>query len=176
MTEQAITHSVLLASPRMLGGFFEESVIFILENNSEGSFGFVLNRPAKGQLSDLMPDAPEHLQASAVLLGGPVQIDHLFFLALRTDQSDHAPIRVVQDLGPEDCPTAGPERQLLPVLGYAGWAPEQLEGEIQADDWLVTNADPGALLQVPMSERYAFVREQLGFDPTLLGQSHGRPQ
>ena len=56
------------------------------------------------------------------------------------------------------------------------WAPDQLEGEIQADDWLVTNADPGALLQVPMSERYAFVREQLGFDPTLLGQSHGRPQ
>ena len=87
-----------------------------------------------------------------------------------------APIRVVQDLGPADCPTAGPERQLLPVLGYAGWAPEQLEGEIQADDWLVTNADPGALLQVPISERYAFVREQLGFDPTLLGQSHGRPQ
>ena len=176
MIEQAITHSVLLASPRMLGGFFEESVIFILENNSGGSFGFVLNRPAKTQLSDLMPDAPEHLQASAVLLGGPVQIDHLFFLALRTDQTDPAHIGLVQDLGSASCPTKDPNLLVLPVLGYAGWAPKQLEGEIQGDDWLVTNVDPGLLLHEPISERYAFVREQLGFDPTLLGQSPGRPQ
>ena len=176
MTEQAIAHSVLLASPKMLGGFFEGSVIFILENNADGSFGFVLNRPAKTQLSDLMPDAPERLRASAVLLGGPVQMDHLFFLALRTDQSDPAPIRIVQNLDAADCPTEDADLKVQPVLGYAGWAPEQLESEIQADDWLVTNVDPAAILQVPMSKRHALVREQLGFDPTLLGQSHGRPQ
>jgi|OM-RGC.v1.020327077 putative transcriptional regulator len=176
MTEQAITHSVLLAAPKLLGGFFEESVIFILENNADGSFGFVLNRSTKTQLSDLMPDAPEHLQAATVLLGGPVQIDHLFFLALQTDQRASAAIRVVQDLSAFNCLGANPNLQVLPVLGYAGWAPEQLEGEIQGDDWLVTNVDPITLLQVPLSERYAFVRAQLGFDPTLLGQSPGRPQ
>jgi putative AlgH/UPF0301 family transcriptional regulator len=103
-------------------------------------------------------------------------MDHLFFLALRTDQSDPTPIRIVQDLGAADCPTEAADLQVLPVLGYAGWAPEQLESEIQADDWLVTNVDPGAILQVSMSKRYALVREQLGFDPTLLGQSPGRPQ
>lgn len=172
MTEQTITHSVLLASPRMLGGFFEESVIFILENNAEGSFGFVLNRPAKYPISDLMPDAPECLRASRVLLGGPVQIDHLFFLAFPSDQNDPTRIRIVQ------AQSAGndADQQVLPVLGYAGWSPQQLESEIQADDWLVTNVDPGALLQQPMSERYAFVKARLGFDPTLLGQSQGRPQ
>ncbi|MEJ6670539.1 MAG: YqgE/AlgH family protein [Pseudomonadales bacterium] len=175
MTEQAITHSILLASPRMLGGFFAETVIFILENNNEGSFGFVLNRPAEARLSDLMHDAPEPLQGSAVLLGGPVQIDHLFFLIVGAD-APPPPMRIAEDISAANRAAEDPCQQVLAVLGYAGWSPKQLESEIQADDWLVTNANPVALLQAPIPERYAFVKQQLGFDPTLLGQSQGLPQ
>lgn len=176
MTEQAITHSVLFASPRILGGFFAETIIFILENNASGSFGFVLNRPAKTTLSDLMPDAPPRLQGSSVLLGGPVQIDHLFFLALPTNQDDLCSIRIAQDNSEARRAAEDPCQQVLGVLGYAGWSTKQLESEIQTDDWLVTNANPVALLQVPISERYDFVKHQLGFDPALLGQSQGLPQ
>ena len=176
MTEQTITHSVLFASPRMLGGFFAETIIFSLENNAEGSFGFVLNRPAKAALSHLLPSAPEVLQQQAVLLGGPVQIDHLLFLALDTNNQNPCPMRIAEDLQDATQAAEDPCQRVLPILGYAGWAPKQLESEIQADDWLVTDASPVALLQVPLPARYDVVKQQLGFDPTLLGQSHGLPQ
>jgi putative transcriptional regulator len=67
----------------------------------------------------------------------------------------------------------GPRRFLF-CLGYAGWAADQLEGEIARNDWLVVPADPELLFQVEPEERWERAIRCLGINPSDLSQGFGR--
>jgi len=67
---------------------------------------------------------------------------------------------------------AGPERFLV-TLGYAGWAPGQLEGEIRQNAWLNTPADLEILFRLPAEERWTAAAQLLGIDARLLGPGAG---
>lgn len=67
----------------------------------------------------------------------------------------------------------GPERAAL-ALGYAGWAPGQLDAEIQANSWLSCPAEPELIFNTPAGERYDRVMRKLGIDPVMLSSTAGR--
>ena len=82
MTEQSITGSFLIAHPRSEPNYFSETLIYVLDNDGQGSLGFVVNRAAETTLSDVLTEVPSELADASLLLGGPVQSDCLRFLSI----------------------------------------------------------------------------------------------
>src|SRR6187402_72073 len=69
---------LLISEPFLQDPNFDRTVVLLCEHNEEGSFGFVLNKPAIVKVSDVMDELKnfEHL----IYIGGPVQQDSLHFI------------------------------------------------------------------------------------------------
>jgi putative transcriptional regulator len=58
-------------------------------------------------------------------------------------------------------------------LGYSGWAPRQLEREIEENSWLVAPLDPSLLFEIPAGERWERALRSIGVDPGTLVDAGG---
>jgi len=67
----------------------------------------------------------------------------------------------------------GPVKSLL-ALGYAGWAPGQLEAELQQNGWLVADAAPEIVFAEENGSKWKAALETLGIDPLMLSAAGGR--
>jgi len=66
----------------------------------------------------------------------------------------------------------GPREQLV-ALGYAGWAPGQLEDEILRNGWLTVRADIDLIFSVPPEARYDAAMHALGVNTANLSEEAG---
>jgi putative transcriptional regulator len=67
---------------------------------------------------------------------------------------------------------SGPDKALL-ALGYAGWAPGQLESEIQANGWLHCTADSELIFDPEVDRKYNRALGKIGIDPWRLVNDSG---
>jgi len=169
MIEQVIEGSFLIAHPRSETNYFSETLIYVLENNSDGSFGFIINRSAGTSLGEVLSQTPDAIADETLLIGGPVQNDCLRFLSVCKNNQLKRPPKLVSDLATAAAHGQEDDCAVLPLLGYAGWAEGQLEHEISEDVWLIATIDWMMLLSAPETERYGLGSSQLGFDPKLIG-------
>ena len=152
--------TLAISAPMMQDPNFRRTVILICEHRpGEGSFGLVLNRALDVQLGDVLEG---HFAYDPTLyLGGPVQRETLHYIHTRPDdipggQSLPGGVtwggnfeRVQQMAQTGDVA----EGDLRFFLGYSGWGPGQLEGELDDEAWilapnaadLVFEADPDGL-------------------------------
>lgn len=135
---------LLLSEPFLLDDHFTRSVIYICEHNEEGSFGFILNNTLELNLHEFAEGFPE--VPVTVGFGGPVDQNQLFFIHSVADLEDK--IEVVPGVY-----MGGNYTNVLELLrektidqevirffiGYTGWAPEQLQKEIDEKTWIVTS-------------------------------------
>lgn len=141
-----LTGRLLVATPEIGDPRFAQTIIYMLRHDESGAMGLVVNRPlAKGPIGDLLKAlGAEEAEASGEIIlhyGGPVDAGRAFVLH-SSDYVDKATITVddrlamtadieiVRAIGYRK----GPRRSLF-ALGYAGWGPGQLEGEIKSGDW-----------------------------------------
>ncbi len=178
-----LTSHFLIAKPAMSDPNFSRTLTFVCEHNERGALGIVVNRPIEVTLAALfkqvdieLADSP--LMTQPVFFGGPVQFDHGFVL--------HRPVGAwkstlpVGDIGlttSRDILEAmargqGPHEQLV-ALGYAGWAPGQLEDEIQRNGWLTVEADIDLIFNTPPEERYDAAMHLLGINAANLSEEAG---
>ena len=68
---------------------------------------------------------------------------------------------------------AGPDTAIL-LLGYAGWEPGQIEGEIADNGWLVADASPEIVFGQDSDGKWTAALRTLGVDPLLLSAAAGR--
>ena len=149
---------LLVASP-ILGEPFHHSVILILEHDESGTLGVVLNQPTTVDVGSVLPAWRDHLTGTPTLFqGGPVALDSALGLAAAEGSDEPSGFRRVSGpLGIIDLDT--PPDQLAPQLhalrifaGYAGWSPDQLDGELEEGAWAVVDmADP--VLDAFLSDR-----------------------
>lgn len=143
---------LLVATPELGDPNFVETVIFMIEHDESGAMGLVINRPlAKGPIADLLKGLgaeSEDAQGEIVLhYGGPVEPGKVFVLH-SDDYADKETmvvgggIAVTTDVGVVRAIARGKgPRQSIFILGYAGWAPGQLEAEIKAGGWFSIPAE-----------------------------------
>ena len=67
---------------------------------------------------------------------------------------------------------AGPRQNLL-ALGYAGWAPGQLDAEIQANGWLSVAADSELVFDAADDSKWQGALKKLGVSPEMLSADAG---
>jgi len=138
----SVRGKLLVASPG-LTDFFRRTVVLVLEHNEDGAVGLVLNRPSETPVDDAVPDLPVLVGAEEVVhLGGPVGPESVMLLG-RFDYPDEAASIVLDDLGVVDPGLDNPALSAVRVYaGHAGWGPGQLDGELEADAWIVEPAQP----------------------------------
>lgn len=143
---------LLVAAPEMNDPHFAETIVYLIEHSENGAMGLVINRPlAKGPIADLLKGlGTEGEDAGGEIVihyGGPVEPQKALVLhsddyadkgtgALGGGLAVTTDMEIVRAIGQGK----GPRRSIF-VLGYAGWAPGQLEAEIKAGGWFSIPAD-----------------------------------
>jgi putative transcriptional regulator len=131
---------LLIAAPSLYD-YFRRTVILVLEHTADGAMGVVLNRLSETRVAEAVPALAE-LPGSEELvrLGGPVSPQSVVALG-DFERPEEAGTHVVGTLGTLD-PEADNQslRRLRVYAGYAGWSAGQLDGELEAEAWIVTAA------------------------------------
>ncbi len=152
-TEAFLAGRLLVAREELRDPNFDHTVIFMLQHDPRGAMGLVINRrlgsiPLQELLDDMGIDADADETEITAHYGGPVEPGRGFLL-----HSDDAVLETSEALPGGFAVSADPEmlRRILEgsgpkdfrfVLGYAGWAPGQLEAEIARGSWWDVEADP----------------------------------
>ena len=184
MQKVNLTQHFLIAMPAMVDPNFARSLTFVCEHNDQGALGIVVNRPTEMNLHALLEQvsiAPgtDEFKSVAVHFGGPVQVDRGFVL--------HTPVGEWQStlaVGPEIGLTSSKDilqavargegpGQILVTLGYAGWAPGQLEHELAQNAWLTVQAKREVIFDLPPEERLPAAMSLLGIDYATLSDVAG---
>ncbi|MGA0395329.1 MAG: YqgE/AlgH family protein, partial [Rhodospirillales bacterium] len=66
----------------------------------------------------------------------------------------------------------GPDQSLL-ALGYAGWGPGQLDGELKANGWLHVDADEDLIFDAGLESKWERALNKIGIDPSMLSGDIG---
>lgn len=185
-TPSFLDGQLLVAMPGMGDPRFDRAVVFICSHSAEGAMGLVINKPAKDlDFSSLLKQLDIELGPNPgidqVYFGGPVEHGRGFVLHSDDYSSEGATmpvpggfamtatLEVLQDLARG----TGPRAAIL-TLGYAGWAPGQLESELQANGWLTCEADTDLVFGTEADELWTSTVKRIGIDPRLLSAEGGR--
>ncbi len=149
LIEGLATGKILVAQRKLRDPNFAETAVLLVYYDEDGAMGLVINRRTKFPLSRLFSDMQERRTLSdPVYVGGPVERTSgmaLLRSATEPDESRHLFANVyliTKRTLLEKIVAAGKESSVFRVyLGYCGWAPEQLESEIEAGAWHVFPGD-----------------------------------
>ncbi len=171
---------------------FSRSLIYICAHSAEGAMGIIVNHPAPNiDFPDLLvklnviatADAiqlPQRSGAVKVMRGGPVETERGFVLHSADFHIENSTLPIDDGI----CLTAtidilkaiargdGPASAIL-ALGYAGWAPGQLENEIQSNGWLHCAADPELIFGADIGGKYQMALKKIGIDLGMLSSEAG---
>ncbi len=176
---------ILVAMPQMTDRRFAKSVIYLCALSAEGAMGLVVNK-----LIDTIafPDLLKQLNIEAnstndkiqVHFGGPVESGRGF--VLHSDEyvqettlviNDGVALTATVDVLRAIAEGKGPQRSML-ALGYAGWAPGQLDSEIRANGWLNVAADEQLIFGSELDSKWSRAIGKLGIDILSLSPTAGR--
>ncbi|MGA6978995.1 MAG: YqgE/AlgH family protein [Pseudolabrys sp.] len=183
---------MLIAMPAMNDERFSRAVIYVCAHSTEGAMGIIVNHPASNiKFPDLLVQlevipASERIQLPTraeevkVLKGGPVETGRGFVLHSADFFIENSTLPIDEGI----CLTAtldilkaiargnGPASAIL-ALGYAGWAPGQLEQEIQQNGWLHCAADPELIFVKDTGTKYQKALRKIGIDLGMLSSEAG---
>jgi putative transcriptional regulator len=174
----------LLAMPGLLDPNFSQTVVYLCEHTTEGAMGLIINQPLDIPLSQVLEQfdlgySPK-VGGQPLLAGGPVQMDRGFVLhrpghhnwestlPISTEISLTASTDILTDIAKDQ----GPE-DLIITLGYAGWGPGQLEGELAENSWLTVPGDASIIFDVPYDQRAKATAAKIGIDVNQLSTNIG---
>lgn len=140
---------LLVARPKLADPNFGESVVLVMNNLGPAPVGIIVNRPTRVSVAYLFPDNPRIAKLpERIYFGGPVDLGRVWFLT----RARTPPARSVRAF--DDFYLSGDRKLLMTLLardkpmedlrifvGYSGWAPGQLETEIERGDWASRRAD-----------------------------------
>ena len=174
--DKTLAPGFLIAVPQLLDPNFRQSVVLLLQQSEDGALGLVVNRESTILLSDLCKDheigyAGE--PGKRVRVGGPVQPEQ--GLVLYGGEYDAPEGRAVVDGLQVSASTRtlshlceGTGIRFHCFSGYAGWAPGQLEREINEGSWILAPADPALVLDTPADGMWHQALRANGIDPALI--------
>jgi putative transcriptional regulator len=183
-SDVSLAPALLLSMPQLTDPNFNRTVVLLCKHSDEGAFGLIVNRPlvTTGRVVvDLEPPAETDRELE-VWLGGPVEPQRSWMLVGDEPDAEAATcgMRIADSLYLSTSPDL--LRRLLEpsppactrlVVGYSGWAAGQLEAELQASAWLMSDVDRDLIFKTPPDRMWEAAIRRLGADPATLQMSRG---
>ena len=163
-----IKNNFLIATEKMNDNRFEKTVIAMIENDADGAWGLVINKPMGSIPLAMLIDPSlstseerEKLYGVNILIfwGGPVEVKKIFVLHSSEYQSEstknYGSISISQDYNIlfDIAENKGPKKSLV-ILGYSGWGSGQLEGEMERDDWILSDIELDIIFEKDSKEKW----------------------
>jgi putative transcriptional regulator len=159
---------LLVAKPTIVDPNFSRTVVLVTQAPDAETVGVILNRPVPLAASEVLPpELPGDNYHDPVYYGGPV-LRQVIVALFHADRPPPAPaFHVLKDvylsMHPDNI------RMLLEskrdhyrlYAGFAGWAPGQLEAELEGDGWYV----------LPAEEELLFRKDTAGLWQELLREA-----
>jgi putative transcriptional regulator len=144
---ESLRGQLLIAGPKLIDPNFRRTVVLVGEHGEEGAMGVVLNRPSPVSVEEAVPPLSIldglHGGADPVYVGGPVQPQAVVVLG-EFAEPERAATLVFDSIGflpaEADPDSFGELTRSRVFAGYAGWAPGQLEGELEEKSWILEPA------------------------------------
>ncbi len=191
MATDYLEGQVLIAMPHMPDPKMGQATIFLCAHSERGAMGLVLNKLVNNmsftellrQLRIIPPGRQP--QGKRVQFGGPVETGRGFVLHSSEYSAGESTMKVGQAIGLNVGLTAtvdvvkdiaegrGPQASML-ALGYAGWGPGELEGQIQRNAWLTCKADDYLLFGPQLEGKWLHSIRKIGINPSQLSRDAGR--
>ena len=176
----SLAPSLLVAMPQLQDPNFSRSVVLLCEHQEEGAMGLVVNHRTDTLASQIvqLDPAPPRDSGLSVWIGGPVDPSRGWLLL-----GEESPDAI--EVGPglylsasRDLLRRLVEEAPLPArcrffVGYAGWGPKQLDGELAASAWLTVPLDSGLVFETPSEDMWESAIRRLGIDPNALAMGPG---
>lgn len=148
--------SLLIAAPDMPDPNFTRAIVYLIEHDHTGSLGVVITRHSETEVASILPAWADVCASPAVFhIGGPVKPDTGIALAVLSAGADgsydvglqqiEGRVHVV-DLDSDPAQLRDRCDGMRVFVGYTGWAPGQLQGELDRGDWYVAPSLPTDLL------------------------------
>jgi len=142
----------LIARPGMPDPNFRETVVLVTQEESAEATGVVINRPSNRSLAEVLPGERFKPFKEPIFFGGPVAPQGLFAV-FQADRFSGAAVRMLPGLYLAVVPDSidallnNPPPKIRFFSGFSGWAPGQLQAELDRGDWLVVDADAETVFQ-----------------------------
>ena len=175
----------LIAMPGIGDSRFQRAVILVCAHSDQGAMGLIVNQRSEGidlnhLLKQLDIEPGEGSASPAIRVGGPVETSRGFVLHSTDYETDSAldiagkfmltgTVDILRDIAEGK----GPERHII-ALGYTGWAPGQLEREIQENGWLASDPIPEIVFGESDADKWSEALATLGVAPETLSAGGGR--
>ncbi len=183
----------LVAAPSMPDERFQKSVVYMCKHDTDGALGIIVNNKVEdlplGQVYKQLGIEAETAAAEwPVLFGGPVETSRGLVLHSADYKRDEtlliggnmaltASLEILKDMAGG----TGPRHAWL-ALGHSGWAPGQLDREMQDNAWLVVDGDPELVFDADFDAKWQRALDRLGsksgvsgrFDPASYSSQAGR--
>jgi putative transcriptional regulator len=163
----------LVAAPSMPDERFQKSVVFICKHDTDGALGIIVNNkvddlPLAQVYKQLGIEVPAAAGDKPVLFGGPVETSRGLVLHSADYKREEtllieggmaltASLEILKDMAGGH----GPKNAWL-ALGHSGWAPGQLDQEMQDNAWLVVDADAELVFDGNFEAKWQRALDRLG--------------
>ncbi len=145
ISEKLRKGQLLIAEPAIMGdASFNRSVILLADHNDEGSVGFIMNKPLRYSIQDLIPEIHARFR---IYNGGPVEQDNVYFLHTVPELIPGS-IEISSGIywggdftAARDLINSGEitKNNIRFFLGYTGWSANQLANEMHANSWILSD-------------------------------------
>jgi putative transcriptional regulator len=175
-----------VATTRLGDPNFERAVVLLLDHGADGALGVVLNRPTPvpvGEILEPWHDQAGRVPPGVVFRGGPVSPDAVIGLG-RAKFTEHASAAgwhvVMASVATVDLSVA-PDAQPVELdgvrlfSGYSGWAPDQLEAELEERAWFVLEGLAADVFCVDTDRLWHDVMRRQGGELSLLATYPSHP-
>jgi putative transcriptional regulator len=187
---QSLAGKILIAMPSIGGEPFHSAVVYLCAHSEQGAMGLIVNKPAdlmyfadlleRVELSQPADSLPDDILRMPVRLGGPVDQFRGFILHSDDYSSEESTLKVgnslaltaTLDILAAIAEGRGPARRIA-ALGYSGWAPGQLEDEMQHNSWLHCEVDTDLIFSENLDVKHDRALKSLGVDPRRLSGDVG---
>ncbi len=180
----SLAPSLLLSMPQLNDPNFRQTVVLLCWHNDSGAFGLVVNRPlvTRGRVVAKLDPPIATTRELKVWVGGPVEPEVSWMLVggEPAGETEDTGVRIADGLYLSTSPEllrrvleSDPPPRTRLVVGYSGWAQGQLEAEIEASAWLISDIDHDLIFGTPAEEMWEKAIRRIGADPAALHTSRG---
>jgi putative transcriptional regulator len=180
----SLAPALLLSMPQLVDPNFARTVVLLCKHGDDGALGLVVNRPliTSGRVTVNLDPPVSTDRELQVWLGGPVEPQSIWMLAGQDPnaEGDMPGMQIADQMYLSTSPHL--LRRLLEpdppplarlIVGYAGWGPGQLEAELHASAWLMSDVDRELVFNTPADRMWEAAIRRLGADPATLQMSRG---
>lgn len=165
----ALKNKLLIASPCLQNSCFQQSIVFLYEHCSQGSIGFIMNKPSPIRLGEVLKQAGivshtfSYPKTYPVLKGGPHHPDEIFLMYPQVEETGfklflltpkEALLRFANNTIPSN---------ILFFSGYAAWGVDQLEHEFKENLWMLSDLNE-EIFSLPYEERWETTAKMNGIN------------